>query len=317
MHYYTQYNDCLVLNKYNETSCSDTRTGYVNCANYTLQAYAYCGCYYALPDQLYTCANVQLQIRPNKPAATTSLATGTTDYVGSGFLTGPISPSSTGQSLLSFFNPTASPTTVGIVTSTTDSQGSLVATTTFPSITHTFTPIPVVNSGTPSGTTNTPVLVADTSGSAGLSSTTSTATMPVIYGSGTLSSGTMSTLPTTTMFANHPSSSSSSASSSSSSSSPSTGPPHPTTATYTSVGTSTGISTITSCPTTLYSCPAGYSSEETYTTKYTSTYYSCEGGCDGVAGAPTGYIATAGGSEDREVCVKRLRKRVFVGGREL
>ena len=65
--------------------------------------------------------------------------------------------------------------------------------------------------------------------------------------------------------------------------------------------------------------------------RFTSTYFSCEGGCGGggavggdggsggdaaaaaAAAAPTGMM----GGQTGEVCVRRLRKRVFVAGREL
>ncbi|KAL8701746.1 MAG: hypothetical protein Q9201_004749 [Fulgogasparrea decipioides] len=88
--YYTIYNDCLVANNYSETACTDSRVGYVYCSNYTVQAYAYCGCWFALPDQLYNCANVELQINGGKqfaPAPTASI-------VSSAILQGPLAPPS-------------------------------------------------------------------------------------------------------------------------------------------------------------------------------------------------------------------------------
>ncbi|KAL8982415.1 MAG: hypothetical protein Q9177_005280, partial [Variospora cf. flavescens] len=88
--FYALYNNCLVNNNYSETTCADARTGYVYCSNYTIQAYAYCGCYFALPTQLYNCANVELEVRNRDyfaPAPTSTLLT-------SAILTGPVAPSS-------------------------------------------------------------------------------------------------------------------------------------------------------------------------------------------------------------------------------
>jgi len=40
-----------------------------------LQAYAYCGCYYYLPEDLYSCANVELKVWPKQSAATVNHTT--------------------------------------------------------------------------------------------------------------------------------------------------------------------------------------------------------------------------------------------------
>lgn len=70
-----------------------------------LQAYAYCGCYYALPADLYDCANVQLKVRPNTPAST---------LINSGAPQNS-NPPTTGQSLISFlsYGPSSSSDTPG------------------------------------------------------------------------------------------------------------------------------------------------------------------------------------------------------------
>ncbi|KAL2041087.1 hypothetical protein N7G274_006031 [Stereocaulon virgatum] len=59
--YRSLYNGCLVVNNGSETACSDAELGYSMCFNYTMQAYAYCGCYYNDPTNLTNCANAELQ----------------------------------------------------------------------------------------------------------------------------------------------------------------------------------------------------------------------------------------------------------------
>ncbi|KAI4129338.1 MAG: hypothetical protein LQ338_002283 [Usnochroma carphineum] len=92
-HFYTLYNDCLVANNYSETACADSRSGYVYCSNYTIQAYAYCGCYFALPDQLYSCASVELQVNAGH-SFTASAPTSSSTLLTSAILTGPVVPQS-------------------------------------------------------------------------------------------------------------------------------------------------------------------------------------------------------------------------------
>ena len=237
-----------------------------------------------MPDQLYTCANVQLQVRPPTPATLAS-AGGTGDHPSGGVLTGPVVPAGTagGQSLLTFFNPTATDrSTVGMVTTGTNSEGSLVISTTFPSITHSFTPIPVDGGygggGAFSGSSSVAAVIPETT------HTFSTTTM---YVGSHSPSATASTNPT-------PSS------------------PYGPTFTFTSASTVTGTSTVTSCPATLTPCPSDYRSLQIYTTKVTATSYSCDGGCQGVAG-PTGYVEV----ENKEICIRKLRMRLVVGDREL
>ncbi|KAL9010877.1 MAG: hypothetical protein Q9173_004224, partial [Seirophora scorigena] len=88
--FYALYNNCLMNNNYSESACADDRAGYVYCSNYTVQAYAYCGCYFALPTQLYNCANVELEVHNRNdfaPVPTSTLLT-------SAILTGPVAPPS-------------------------------------------------------------------------------------------------------------------------------------------------------------------------------------------------------------------------------
>lgn len=59
--YFDLFNGCLMANNNDHTACSDSLLGYQDCNNYTVQAYAYCGCYYTLPASLAECANEQLQ----------------------------------------------------------------------------------------------------------------------------------------------------------------------------------------------------------------------------------------------------------------
>ncbi|KAL9633647.1 MAG: hypothetical protein Q9204_003308 [Flavoplaca sp. TL-2023a] len=105
--YYTIYNACLISNGYSETACADARIGYVYCSNYTLQAYAYCGCYFAEPDQIFNCANVELQInavrdRDFDPAPSSTI-------LSSALLNGPIAPSSATLSEIPMSVPTNVP----------------------------------------------------------------------------------------------------------------------------------------------------------------------------------------------------------------
>ncbi|KAL8807148.1 MAG: hypothetical protein Q9200_004781, partial [Gallowayella weberi] len=91
--YYTIYNDCLVTHDYSETTCNDSRIGYVYCSNYTIQAYAYCGCYFAEPFQIYNCANVELSINRNVDRQQ-SAQVPSNAILSSALLSGPVAPSS-------------------------------------------------------------------------------------------------------------------------------------------------------------------------------------------------------------------------------
>ncbi|KAL8869629.1 MAG: hypothetical protein Q9174_004129 [Haloplaca sp. 1 TL-2023] len=57
-----------------------------------IQAYAYCGCYFALPEQLYNCANVELELHGNSNFAPSTAQTAS--IVSSAILNGPIAPPS-------------------------------------------------------------------------------------------------------------------------------------------------------------------------------------------------------------------------------
>ncbi|KAL8916217.1 MAG: hypothetical protein Q9172_006397, partial [Xanthocarpia lactea] len=141
--YYTLYNNCLVLNDYSETVCADARAGYVYCSNYTLQAYAYCGCYFVEPDQIFNCANVELQINGGSgkmfgPAPSSTI-------LSSALLNGPIAPSSATLSNI----PTSVPTNVPLF-SPRQSSSLVAASTAF------ITSTTVVTSCTSDGVTNCP-----------------------------------------------------------------------------------------------------------------------------------------------------------------
>ncbi|KAL8775679.1 MAG: hypothetical protein Q9209_000175 [Squamulea sp. 1 TL-2023] len=113
------YNDgfICVSHNYSETICADERVGYVYCSNYTyvatsspeifihspiksdiqlllsrIQAYAYCGCYFVEPEQIYNCANVELQI--NGGAGKQFGPAPSSTILSSALLNGPIAPPS-------------------------------------------------------------------------------------------------------------------------------------------------------------------------------------------------------------------------------
>ncbi|KAM0797412.1 hypothetical protein BDR22DRAFT_824261 [Usnea florida] len=75
--YFRLFADCLVSNDVNPAACSDSLYGYQDCSNYTMQAYAYCGCYYTVPSSLADCANEQLQsqTQDTAPVVTTGVRT--------------------------------------------------------------------------------------------------------------------------------------------------------------------------------------------------------------------------------------------------
>ncbi|KAL8905591.1 MAG: hypothetical protein Q9207_002541 [Kuettlingeria erythrocarpa] len=247
--FYTLYNSCLVSNNYAESACADDRAGYVYCANYTTQAYAYCGCYFALPDQLYDCANIELQIRGGAdfdPAPTSTLLT-------SAILTGPIAPSSATlldipQSLPSAnappgFSPrqsstlltTTSSVTSTIVTTSCESRGLSCAATTYSS---TFA--------------SESSYVALVPPSSSLPATTGAATASYAMTTSTATSG-----PAT--FTNPSNTSSTS----------DAGLQQSTFTHVTTVPVPMTL-TITSCPASTTSCSAGYSSESVFTTSAAS-----------------------------------------------
>ncbi|KAL8695275.1 MAG: hypothetical protein Q9218_000173 [Villophora microphyllina] len=70
-------------------SCPNRKTP-SDASCFRVQAYAYCGCWFALPEQLYNCANVELQVHgvtEFDPAPTASI-------VSSALLAGPVAPPS-------------------------------------------------------------------------------------------------------------------------------------------------------------------------------------------------------------------------------
>jgi len=220
---------------------------------YSLQAYAYCGCYYALPADISICANVQLEVRPNTPASTViGGPKATTDL-----LTGAISPTPTGggQSLIPFLS--FGPSTT---------QNSVAASSTY----------------APSSTQPAVCGLEGGSGCYAPSPLSNTSALPTTHATVCSSGGGVGC---------YASASASDTFSSASSSSPSldpsqttlTVPPRPSgtqsTSTVTSVIATTGVTTINSCPPSLPSCTNPGSTVSTYTTQYTTTLYSCEGGC--------------------------------------
>jgi len=231
---------------------------------YSLQAYAYCGCYYAFPADMSTCANVQLEVRPNTPASAVIGGPKAT----SDLLTGAISPTPTGggQSLIPFLS--FGPSTI---------QDSATASSTLAATASGTSAAAVSSTSTPSGTH--PVVCGPEGGSTcyAPSSPSSTSALPTTHPTVCGSGGGIGCSAT--------------ASSSDTFSSPSfdpskatlTLPPRPSgtqsTSIVTSVISTTGVTTITSCPSSLPSCIVPISTISTYTTQYTTTLYSCEGGC--------------------------------------
>lgn len=88
------YNSCLVARNYNDQLCLDEKLGSSNCYDYTLQTYAFCFCYYQLPDDLHLCANLVLEI--HRPLIGPAVAVTTTTCAPSiaALLTPPIVPTS-------------------------------------------------------------------------------------------------------------------------------------------------------------------------------------------------------------------------------
>ncbi|MCJ1270676.1 hypothetical protein MMC22_010573 [Lobaria immixta] len=88
------YNSCLVARNYNDQLCLDEKLGSSNCYDYTLQTYAFCFCYYQLPDDLHLCANLVLEI--HRPLIGPAVAVTTTTCAPSiaALLTAPIVPTS-------------------------------------------------------------------------------------------------------------------------------------------------------------------------------------------------------------------------------
>ena len=142
-----------------------------NLSKASLQAYAYCGCYFNLPDDIYECANVQLEIVGDvEPTSSVSLLpfTGTiTTTLGTSPI-GPmisVAPNPKGASVLAFGGaPAVLTTTVtisSVYTTTVGGSPSLVTgvttsaglTTSYPGSSPTFLPPPQSTKGGPAGGT--------------------------------------------------------------------------------------------------------------------------------------------------------------------
>ncbi|KAI4136977.1 MAG: hypothetical protein LQ341_005343 [Variospora aurantia] len=300
--FYALYNNCLVNNNYSETACADARTGYVYCSNYTIQAYAYCGCYFALPTQLYNCANVELEVRNRDyfaPAPTSTLLT-------SAILTGPVAPSSATLSSIPqsvaatappapVFSPRQSSTllistafiTSTVITTSCSSGVSSCAATTYSSAFVSESSVWTCGSAgcvippsslPPVTVTGTPIATVVTPSSTSLAVATTATTPKVRVGCEShrvpirgCANGMRQQQSTSTILTTVP---------------------------------VTRTSTITSCPAALTPCPSAYSSESVYTTTTVRTVLSCDGGCD------------AGPSREGE-CVLRTRAKIFSKRSEL
>ena len=285
----------------------------------SLQAYAYCGCYYALPADLYDCANIQLEVRPNTPVTSTIQGGAPAS---SGLLTGAISPTAAptygGQSLISFLphGPSSS--------SDVSSPG-------FTSASTTSYPVPCGTEGgvgcyTPSSLSNT---VSSTSTSSlsfdtheltvttpprpsGIQITSTVTSVISTTGVTTITSCPASLSPCTSPYSSVSAYTTQYTTTLYSCAGGCTPPPMPTTTpvlqpggqvTTTSLSTTvvTKTSTITSCAPTMTNCPANLPATSTYTEAETKTVLSCDGGCTGPVPA---------GAKD--VCIRRVKKRTIV-----
>ncbi|KAL8970410.1 MAG: hypothetical protein Q9197_003826 [Variospora fuerteventurae] len=243
--------------------------------------YAYCGCYFALPTQLYNCANVELEVRNRDyfaPAPTSTLLT-------SAILTGPVAPSS--ATLSSIPQSVAATAPPAPVFSPRQSSTLLISTA--------FITSTVITTSCSSGvsscaaTTYSSAFVSESSvwtcGSAGCVIPPSS--LPPVTVTGTPMAPVVTPSSTSPAVAT-----------------PATTPKQQSTSTILSTVPVTRTSTITSCPAALTPCPSAYSSESVYTTTTVSTVLSCDGGCD------------AGPSREGE-CVLRTRAKIFSKRSEL
>ncbi|KAL8859541.1 MAG: hypothetical protein Q9178_003940 [Gyalolechia marmorata] len=275
-----------------------------------LQAYAYCGCYFVEPEQIFNCANVELQINGGSgkmfgPAPSSTI-------LSSALLNGPIAPSSATLSNI----PTSVPTNVPLF-SPRQSSSLVAASTAF------ITSTTVVTSCTSDGVTNCPATTIVSS--AAIVSSTWTcgpegciippSSLPPIIKIATDTPLSMEcppgscdipsyiSIPTDYMAPDETPLPTAGAITSSSSgggipvSAGTLATAAPTTPSSTSQSTTTSLSTvvitrtstITTCPPTVTACPLGaYSSEVTYTTSTVSTILSCEGGCQGMGPSKLG-----------------------------
>ncbi|KAL8728977.1 MAG: hypothetical protein Q9166_005072 [cf. Caloplaca sp. 2 TL-2023] len=324
---------------FNDACNENPQINFNVCFNTFLQAYAYCGCYFTEPDQIYNCANVELQINAGSgkqfgPAPSSTI-------LSSALLNGPIAPPSATlsdipQSVPSdvpVFSPrqsssliaasTAFITSTLVVTSCDDdvldcpattflstsavvsstwaceSDGCIVPPSSLPPA-----PEPTSEWVCPIGSCDIPSLpptpVAETS--------------PYLVASTgiPISDVTATTTPATTSASTGvPSNSDTIHTPASAVTASPTGTPGSDVASNSIAGgqqsTSTILSTIpvtrtttiTSCPATVMPCPSGYSSESIYTTNTMNTIFSCDGGCEGSGPTKLGE------------CVVRKRTRIL------
>ena len=208
----------------------------------SVDIYKYCGCWYSMPADLYDCANVILEIRPN-PLLTSTIPTSV--LLSTALLTGPILPATA---------------TATIATAKTPISVAVVAVEPLPLLTvYATSTVLVTDCGT--RVTNCPVSTRVTSYPI-ISSIPSTVSPPII--TPTLPPHTLPVL----------------GGGGSSSYFLTTSGGVKSTSTFISLETQTRTATITSCPPTVTKCPADYSSFSIYTATVTKTIYSCDGGCD-------------------------------------
>ncbi|KAL8914846.1 MAG: hypothetical protein Q9171_000682 [Xanthocarpia ochracea] len=281
-----------------------------------LQAYAYCGCYFVEPDQIFNCANVELQINGGSgkmfgPAPSSTI-------LSSALLNGPIAPSSATLSNI----PTSVPTNVPLF-SPRQSSSLVAASTAF------ITSTTVVTSCTSDGVTNCPATTI-VSSAAVVSSTWTCgpegciippSSLPPIIKIATDTPLSMecppgscdipsyisiptdymapdeTPLPTAAITSSSPGDGIPASAGTLATAIPTTPPVVVASPSSNSQSTTTSLSTvaitrtstITICPSTVTACPLGaYSSEVTYTTSTVNTILSCNGGCEGMGPSKMG-----------------------------
>ncbi|MCJ1466921.1 hypothetical protein MMC07_005543 [Pseudocyphellaria aurata] len=91
-HEYAIYNDCLILNGYHTDLCPKDKNNYLTCSDVTLQAYAFCFCYYELPNDVANCANIILEVRRPNNFSPVPVPTSLVPSIASSSLTAPVVP---------------------------------------------------------------------------------------------------------------------------------------------------------------------------------------------------------------------------------
>jgi hypothetical protein len=240
----------------------------------SLDVYKYCGCWYLIPADLYDCANVILEIRPN--AITTSTIP-TSTILSTALLTGPILPASASTSQI-FIG--AASTSISVVAVEPQPPSTVYQTST---VLVTSCGSGVTDCPVPPSLTSYPVLSISSTVSPPLITPTTIRTLSA-------SSPSVSTGQITTNLRTLPATSSPNSTSK-------------TTATIVSTATHTLTATLTSCPPIVTDCPLDFSRFSTFTSTIVRTSYSCDGGCDHAQAPPPG-----------QVCVQKARTRLAKRG---